>query len=349
VSERARPGTALPISVVIPAYNSESFIAAAIASVQAQTRHPAEIVVIDDGSTDATAARAIAAGARVVVQANQGPSAARNTGIREARQPWIAFLDADDAWTPDKLERQWAAHQQCPLAPLLISDYALVDGSSLAAKSLFALMPHYLEAAREPLGKGVVLIRREEMLRVIVRTNVVSTSTLLVDRAWLVQHDLLYAESLPSGPDFLIAEDYEWLLRALRYGDVVVVERSLACYTRHDESRSSSKGRPAYGEIILGELIAQVPGRYIEGAASAFRRARPMNLRRAGLEYLRQSEYARARTVLRQAFAERPSFGGAGLLALAAIGDWRIGRSIIAGARVLWRQRRKYGSAPTIQ
>jgi len=348
VSEDIVTGRLLPITVVIPAYDSERFIADAIASVLAQTRPPAEILVIDDGSSDATAARARAAGARVVVQAHQGPAAARNGGIREARQAWVAFLDADDAWTPDKLDRQWGAHERCPLAPMLISDYALVRDGALVARSLFALMPHYLESKRDPVGHDAVLIRRDEMLRVLARTNVVSPSTLLIDRAWLVQHDLLYDEALPSGSEFLIAEDYEWLLRALRHGDIVVVERSLAGYAHHDESRPSS-AVTRMGDVMLGELIAREPGRYVAGAADAFRRVRPMKMRRAGLEYLRQSNYSTARVVLRRALGERASFRTAGLLALATMGDWRLGRIVILGARALWRHRRKYGSAPTVQ
>ena len=349
VSDEIVTGRTLPISVVIPAYNAERFIATAIASVLAQTRPATEILVIDDGSTDSTAARATAAGARVIAQRNQGPASARNTGIREAGEAWVAFLDADDAWTPDKLDRQWAAHEHFPGAPMLISDYALVDDGATAAKSLFALMPHYLAATREPVGHDAVRIGRDELLRVLVRTNVVSTSTLLVDRGWLLQHELLYAETLPSGSEYLIAEDYEWLLRALRYGDVVVVERSLASYARHDQSRSSSKGRQAYGEVILGELLALEPSRYIDGSVEAFRRARAMTMRRAGLEYIRQSDYPSARAVLRKAMSERPSYRAVGLLALAALGEWRLGHIAILGARALWRQRHKYGWAPTLQ
>lgn len=99
---------AIRISVVIPAFNNERWIGRALDSVRAQTCPPAEILVVDDGSTDQTAAVAAGYGdaVRLIRQANAGASAARNTGIAAASGNWIAFLDADDEWLKEKLERQ---------------------------------------------------------------------------------------------------------------------------------------------------------------------------------------------------------------------------------------------------
>ncbi|MEY4373349.1 MAG: hypothetical protein RL219_2118 [Actinomycetota bacterium] len=93
------------ISVVIPVFNGERFIAEAIRSAQQQTRAVLEIIVVDDGSTDATAA-AVSDFPDVVLvqQPNAGPSAARNRGISMARGEYIAPLDADDIWPLDRLE-----------------------------------------------------------------------------------------------------------------------------------------------------------------------------------------------------------------------------------------------------
>ena len=98
----------MKISVVIPAYNAEQHIGRAIDSVLAQTRPADEIIVIDDGSTDATAEVIRSFGDRVTLiqQKNAGVSVARNTGIEAATGDWIAFLDADDEWLPEKLKRQ---------------------------------------------------------------------------------------------------------------------------------------------------------------------------------------------------------------------------------------------------
>jgi glycosyltransferase involved in cell wall biosynthesis len=96
------------ISVVMPAYNAAGFIQRAIRSVWAQTHLPLELIVVDDGSSDDTAAVAASVDprTRVIRQANGGPGAARNRGVKESAGDWIAFLDADDAWRPNKLERQ---------------------------------------------------------------------------------------------------------------------------------------------------------------------------------------------------------------------------------------------------
>ena len=97
------------VSAVIPAYNAELTISGAIQSVLAQTYEIAEIIVVDDGSSDGTAE--VSAGfprTRVIRRPNGGPGAARNTGIQEASGEWIAFLDSDDAWVPRKTEVQLA-------------------------------------------------------------------------------------------------------------------------------------------------------------------------------------------------------------------------------------------------
>ena len=98
----------MKITAVIPAYNAEKHIARAIESVLAQTRPADEIIVIDDGSADATAEGVRAYGDKVIFiqQENAGVSVARNTGIEAASGDWIAFLDADDEWLPEKLKLQ---------------------------------------------------------------------------------------------------------------------------------------------------------------------------------------------------------------------------------------------------
>jgi glycosyltransferase involved in cell wall biosynthesis len=99
---------ATSISVVIPAYNAAGFVGNAIESVLAQSLQPIEILVVDDGSADDTAdvVARYPSPVRVIRQANGGPAAARNHGVREATGDWIALLDADDTWLPPKLEGQ---------------------------------------------------------------------------------------------------------------------------------------------------------------------------------------------------------------------------------------------------
>jgi glycosyltransferase involved in cell wall biosynthesis len=99
------------VSVVIPAWNCAAFLGEAIASVLVQEGGPVEAVVVDDGSTDETAAVAAGFGepVRVLRQAHAGSSAARNRGVAAARGGLLAFLDADDVWPPGKLSLQRAA------------------------------------------------------------------------------------------------------------------------------------------------------------------------------------------------------------------------------------------------
>jgi glycosyltransferase involved in cell wall biosynthesis len=98
------------ISVIIPVYNCADFLAEAIQSVLAQSYPASEIIVVDDGSTDGSVS--VAAGfpqARVLSQSNAGPGSARNMGVLNASGSYLAFLDADDLWAPDKLQCQMSA------------------------------------------------------------------------------------------------------------------------------------------------------------------------------------------------------------------------------------------------
>jgi glycosyltransferase involved in cell wall biosynthesis len=104
------------ISCVIPAYNAAAYLGEAIESVLGQTLPPRRVVVVDDGSTDGTADVAARYGPRVLVlrQANEGRASACNVGLEAARGDFVAFLDADDLWHPQKLERQVERFRQGP-------------------------------------------------------------------------------------------------------------------------------------------------------------------------------------------------------------------------------------------
>jgi glycosyltransferase involved in cell wall biosynthesis len=99
----------VPVSVVIPTYNRMPFLDRALRSVLAQTVQPQEVIVVDDGSTDNTLAMLKSSYPHVkyCYQDNQGVSKARNRGIAMANFDWIAFLDSDDEWMPEKLQMQF--------------------------------------------------------------------------------------------------------------------------------------------------------------------------------------------------------------------------------------------------
>jgi glycosyltransferase involved in cell wall biosynthesis len=109
--EPCEPMHSSEISVVIPTYNRAHSILRALESVFSQTLVPGEIIVVDDASSDDTAQVLAPYADRIRIvrhETNAGASAARNTGIAAAKGAWVAFLDSDDAWRPEKLARQLA-------------------------------------------------------------------------------------------------------------------------------------------------------------------------------------------------------------------------------------------------
>jgi glycosyltransferase involved in cell wall biosynthesis len=98
------------INCIVPVYNGERYLGDALDSILAQTYRPLKIIVVDDGSSDSTAAVVARYGTQVCYlwQPNAGPAAARNRGLSVAQGEFVAFLDSDDLWHPEKLERQFA-------------------------------------------------------------------------------------------------------------------------------------------------------------------------------------------------------------------------------------------------
>jgi glycosyltransferase involved in cell wall biosynthesis len=115
----------LPITAIIPTFNRPTLCAKALASIYQQSQPPAQVIVVDDGSTEELSeVRDILTlnNGLYLCQKNKGVSAARNLGVEHATQDWVSFLDSDDLWLPTKLEKQFALHQAH--AALLISHTA---------------------------------------------------------------------------------------------------------------------------------------------------------------------------------------------------------------------------------
>ena len=128
------------VSAVVPAYNAGDHIEETLQSIAGQRiDFDTEIIVVDDGSTDDTRERVSAfGGARLIQQENAGPSAARNRGIQAARGPFVAFLDADDLWTPDKLATQMALFRAHPDLGLVFGDCRRFDSKGPLPVTFFA-------------------------------------------------------------------------------------------------------------------------------------------------------------------------------------------------------------------
>jgi glycosyltransferase involved in cell wall biosynthesis len=126
---------AAPVSAVIPCYRCALTIGRAVGSIAAQTRRPAEVILVDDGSGDGTLERlrALAASCApgwirvVALPENRGAADARNAGWADATQPYLAFLDADDAWHPRKVELQYGYMKEHPEVALCAHRHEILD------------------------------------------------------------------------------------------------------------------------------------------------------------------------------------------------------------------------------
>jgi glycosyltransferase involved in cell wall biosynthesis len=148
------PEIAPRVSVIVPVYNGERFIAEAIDSILAQTYPSYEIIVVDDGSTDRTGAIALSyPSVQYLHQANAGTAAARNRGVEISRGEFLAFLDADDLWMPDKLSLQMAAFEADPALEIVsghVEQFVDPDLDPHLAKKYFApakALPGYVTIA----------------------------------------------------------------------------------------------------------------------------------------------------------------------------------------------------------
>ena len=230
------------ISVVIPAFNSEKFIAAALSSVAAQGLCPREVIVVDDGSSDSTfevASDWVRQGSRsypvhIYRQTNQGLPATRNFAIRHAVGKWIALLDSDDIWEAFHLEELAEAARQAPDA---VAAYGagrlLVDG--VVSDSLYDDFwdnPSRQYGIRIP-ESHYWTIGRIVMPR-LMRGNFIKPSSLMMLRSAMFQVGL-FNES------FRVAEDRELLLRLIRMGRFVYSEKAITQYRWHEDNISHVK------------------------------------------------------------------------------------------------------------
>ena len=159
------------VSVVIPLYQTERYVLEAVGSVLAQTMRDFEVIVVDDGSTDAGPDLVRGLGdprVRVVRQDNRGLAGARNTGVREARADYIALLDSDDLWAPTKLEKLVARLDADRRIGVVFSESALIDDDGKDIGLVQRPARRAIDAAhvfcRNPVGNGSAPILRRAAL-----------------------------------------------------------------------------------------------------------------------------------------------------------------------------------------
>lgn len=220
----------LTVSVVIPSFNSASFIGEAIDSVSRQTCPADEIIVVDDGSTDNT--RQVIRGLQVkyIHQKNAGPSAARNTGIRHSRGDLVAFLDADDVWLPHKLAIQTKALEIHPDAGFSFSTvWNLYAGSDPKISHTPYYPPQLVNWLRHKDVKDSAVYG--SVYELLLNKNCVATSSMVVRRD-LIQRVGSFDISRR------ISEDYDCWIRLARVSPAVFIKLPVSRYRIVDDGLS---------------------------------------------------------------------------------------------------------------
>ena len=216
------------VSVVMPAYNAERFIDEALESVLNQSHQQLEVIVVDDGSTDGTAARVQAYGdpVRYLQQVNAGVGAARNSGLEAATGDYIAFLDADDLWRPEKLDVQLEIAARNPESGLIACDGVRFAEGNIVAGRL--LSPWVLDRlAGSATGEMTGRLYREAL-----RSNpIASPSQMLVPRP-------IATETGPMITGRNDAEDWDYTLRIALRHPITMHKHPLVSYRMHADSRS---------------------------------------------------------------------------------------------------------------
>lgn len=210
-------------SVIVPAYRSEKYIAACIASVQAQTFRDLEIVVVDDASEDYTGqivqqmAKEDERIRYLRQEANRGVAAARNRGVEEAAGEWIALLDSDDVWLPEKLEKQLVLQQQSG-AELIYTGAQCMDCDGRMQERYFR-------------------VPKQTDYKALLKGNDIVCSSVLVKREWLLKHPMERSD---------LHEDYLCWLKLLKDGCIAAgIDEPLTFYRLTEGSKSRNKGKAA--------------------------------------------------------------------------------------------------------
>lgn len=224
------------VSVIIPAYSCVEYAPAALDSVFAQTFTDFEVILINDGSPDTEMLEHLIAQYqdRIVYlkQANRGPSAARNTGIRAARGKYLAFLDSDDCWPPEYLAAQMKLFEETPSPHLVYTDAVHFGDTPLPRKT-------FMQSLIPPVNFEDMLVHGSQ----IIPSGTVVSRQVTIDAG-------LFDESLRA------AEDYDLCLRiAYRGAKIAHQSRVLALRRVHSKSASSDNTRILEGvECVLTKL-----------------------------------------------------------------------------------------------
>ncbi len=294
------------VSVVIPTYNRSAFIARAVDSVLSQSFTDYEIIVVDDGSTDATKKNLKKYGNKIkyVYQDNSGVSAARNTGITIARGEWIAFLDSDDEWRSDYLFKQMERVKEFPETTMQTANCLFIDLDGSAETYfdmngaltefngmdyLFIANPFCFVVKHGPWQVGSTIMRR----KAISEAGLFDTSVRFTE-----DFDLMARVAL-QGPFGLIKEDLV---------DIYRREEAIDCLTKQikkERIKARESDEKIFEKLKKIETLNHHERKALSELLSANRRA-------IGNLLLAEGKYASARDAYKYAFFLFPSIPSVG-------------------------------------
>jgi glycosyltransferase involved in cell wall biosynthesis len=295
------------ISVVIPVYNRSALIGQALDSIARQTLPVDEVVVVDDGSTDGTreAISRHSTPVRYIYQENQGPSAARNKGIKEARGEYIAFLDSDDLWVSRKNEVQVRHLLAHPEIDCLFGDMANFSGDEVTRQAEIKNpdFHRYLEQNCDKL---------DLLFEWLLKENVIPTPTVMVRRSVFNKVGFL-DESLR------LAEDYDLWLRLAAECHWGFDNEVLLYRRRHDSNLIGDWAKMNLALLrVLQTTGVRIASARNGGTKCVTTRIRELNYN-LGSYFLRTREFRRAHSYLLEAKESQFSFRLAVKLALSAL------------------------------
>lgn len=291
-------GTAL-VDVILPAYNGSEVIRAALDSALAQDV-PLRIIVVDDGSSDDSAAIARSYGSRVTViaQPNQGVSGARNTGLAAAQAPYVALLDQDDIWLPGKLARQLGLIEAHPDVGLVFTDMRLLRRDDTVVEDGFLRStPQYATLDRQPLGDRAYLLP-ESLGQAVARFNFISPSTTLLRRRAVQQIG-------GFDPAFRLCDDADCWMRLLHHVRAISIEESLVLSLVWEGNASLKWDKLILERIHIGEKASAHPECFPPGTADYFRKERPVSYHQLGILALRAGDTRLARGYFAKSLRDR--------------------------------------------
>ena len=306
------------ISVVVPTYNRADLIGVTLRSVLAQTHKPAEIIVVDDGSTDATAevVAAFAPAVRYLRKPNGGVASARNYGARYATGTWLAFVDSDDVWHPRKLELQLAGLSAAPGTRWSLTGCDVIgsDGAPFPGPQGFAgvfqlftaertapaaFFDAYLDRMTLSVGGDSWTMWRGDAYDALFLGNFGLPSSAMVEAAW-------FRELGGFRDDLRLAEETEFFHRAAAGAPLVLLEAPLVSYRRGlGGSLVSSANVATLARNALQSIDAAAalrPGRSARATAN-WHRGRQRLLEHLAYTQLTNFETAESRRAWREAWA----------------------------------------------